>query len=81
MGMQGLRRRKKTCLTSDMDRLQCLQHGLESLFYRKTTPHFRCLFLAGIKTIGAMMLYFGCNTSQPIPNIFADKVQSDKFKY
>ena len=29
-------------------------------------------FLAGIKTIGAMMLPFGCNTSQPIPNILAD---------
>ena len=31
-----------------------------------------CVFLAGIKTSGAMMLRFGCNTSQPIPNILAD---------
>ena len=54
------------------DRLQCLQHGQETCFYRKTTPHYRWFFLAGIKTIGAMMLPFGCNTSQPIPNILAD---------
>ena len=54
------------------DRLQCLQHGQESRFHRKTTPHFRWFFWAGIKTIGAMMLPFGCNTSQPIPNILAD---------
>ena len=31
------------------------------------------VFLAGIKIIGAMMLPFGCNRSQPIPNILADK--------
>merc|ERR1712102_267333 len=30
-------------------------------------------FLAGIKTIGAMMLPFGCNRSQPIPNILAGR--------
>jgi len=54
------------------DRLQCLQHGQETSFYRKTTPHYRWFFWAGIKTIGAMMLPFGCNTSQPIPNILAD---------
>ena len=54
------------------DRLQCLQHGQDTWFYRKTTPHYRCVFLAGIKTIAAMMLPFGCNRSQPIPNILAD---------
>ena len=54
------------------DRLQCLQQGQETRENRKTTPHYRCFFLAGIKTIGAMMLPFGCNTSQPIPNILAD---------
>ena len=59
-------------LYSTTDRLQCLQHGQESRFHRKTTPHFRWFFWAGIKTIGAMMLPFGCNTSQPIPNILAD---------
>ena len=35
-------------------------------------PSLQVFFLAGIKTIGAMMLPFGCNTSQPIPNILAD---------
>ena len=33
--------RPLTCIT---DRLQCLQHGHESRFHRKTTPHFRCFF-------------------------------------
>ena len=48
-----------------------LQHGHPSGLHRKTTPHYRWFFLAGIKTIGAMMLPFGCNRSQPIPNILA----------
>merc|ERR1711923_509361 len=64
---------QKVCsVARSTDRLQCLQHGQETWFYRKTTPHYRCFFLAGIKTIGAMMLPLGCNRSQPIPNILAD---------
>ena len=62
------------CLITD--RLQCLQQGQETRENRKTTPHYRWVFLAGIKTIGAMMLPFGCNTSQPIPNILADNAFS-----
>ena len=34
-------------------------------------PLILCVFLAGIKSIGAMMLPFGCNTSKPIPNILS----------
>ena len=57
-------------LRQTMDRLQ---HGHPSGLHRKTTPHFRWFFfLAGIKTIGAMMLPFDSNRSQPIPNILAD---------
>ena len=41
------------------------------------------VFLAGIKSIGAMMLPFDCNTSQPIPNKLAynylSKNGEDKF--
>ena len=36
------------------------------------------VFVAGIKTIGAMILPFGCNTSQPIPNILAHNFFSKK---
>ena len=50
-----------------------LQHGQHTRLYRKTSPILGefFFFLAGRKTIGAMMLYFGSNTSQPIPNKFA----------
>ena len=57
--------------------------NLETQFYRKTTPHFRCFFLAGIKIIGAMKLPFGCNRSQPNPanllahNVFRKMVNSN----
>ena len=61
-----------TSVYKTTDRLQCLQQGQETRENRKTTPHYRWFLWAGIKTIGAMMLPFGCNTSQPIPNILAD---------
>ena len=42
-------------------------------------PSFQVVFLAGIKTIEAMMLPFGCNRSQPIPNILADTFFFEKW--
>ena len=69
-----LQEHQSQVVASTMDRLQ---HGPLTRIHRKPAPHFMCFF-SWNKTIGAMMLPFGCNGSQPIPNILAHNFFSKK---